>query len=112
MFGCLIGLSGHESFAQAIPVTPHDLLPEQNIKVIGTPQFEPYVIDRYKVDKETFFNKFELDSSKRITPRSALDSDFMAIDLPKPVKQILMPKIYENDNDKGKGKGTFTLSLH
>ena len=57
-----------------------------------------------------------IDSSKRITPRSALDSDFMAIDLPKPVKQILMPKIYENDNDndkgKGKGKGTFTLSLH
>jgi serine/threonine protein kinase len=59
-------------------------------------------------------NMLRIDSSKRITPRSALDSDFMAIDLPKPVKQILMPKIYENENDKGKGKGkgTFTLSLH
>jgi tetratricopeptide (TPR) repeat protein len=42
VFGCLIGLSGHESFAQAIPVTPHDLLPEQNIKVIGkdSPQWK------------------------------------------------------------------------
>jgi tetratricopeptide (TPR) repeat protein len=42
VFGCLIGLSGYESFAQAIPVTPHDLLPEQNIKVIGkdSPQWK------------------------------------------------------------------------
>jgi tetratricopeptide (TPR) repeat protein len=42
VFGCLIGLSGHESLAQTIPVTPHDLLPEQNIKVIGkdSPQWK------------------------------------------------------------------------
>ena len=35
MFGCFIGLSGHESFSQPIPVTPHNLLPEQNIEVVG-----------------------------------------------------------------------------
>ena len=35
VFGCLIGLSGHEIFAQAIPVTPHALLPEQSIEIIG-----------------------------------------------------------------------------
>jgi tetratricopeptide (TPR) repeat protein len=35
MSGCLIILSGHDSIAQGIPVTPHDLLPEQNIEVVG-----------------------------------------------------------------------------
>ena len=35
MIGCLIGLSGHVSIAGEIPVTPHDLLPEQNIEVVG-----------------------------------------------------------------------------
>ena len=42
VFGCLIGLSGHEGFAGEIPVTPHDLLPEQNIEVVGkeSPQWK------------------------------------------------------------------------
>ena len=35
VFGCLIGLSDHVSVAGEIPVTPHDLLPEQNIEVVG-----------------------------------------------------------------------------
>jgi tetratricopeptide (TPR) repeat protein len=35
VFGCLIGLSGHEIFAQEIPVTPHALLPEQSIEIVG-----------------------------------------------------------------------------
>ncbi len=33
------------------------------IKVVGTPQFEPYVIDKYKQTKEQFFKKINLDSS-------------------------------------------------
>jgi hypothetical protein len=35
------------------------------IEVIGTPQFEPYVIDRYKISKESFYSKFNLDNSKK-----------------------------------------------
>jgi len=35
VLACSISLSGPESFAGEIPVTPHDLLPEQNIEVVG-----------------------------------------------------------------------------
>ncbi len=31
------------------------------VNVVGTPQFEPYVLDRYKVTKEEFCEKFNLD---------------------------------------------------
>ena len=34
-----------------------------NIEVVGTPQFEPYVLDRYQVSKEKFIEKFNLNSS-------------------------------------------------
>ena len=36
---------------------------ERDIEVVGTPQFEPYVLERYKVSKEVFFTKFNLNSS-------------------------------------------------
>ena len=32
------------------------------IEVVGTPQFEPYVLDRYKSDKIDFINKFKMDT--------------------------------------------------
>ncbi|WP_026706184.1 hypothetical protein [Flavobacterium soli] len=35
----------------------------ENIRVVGTPQFEPYVLDRYKVSKEQFVEKFNLNNS-------------------------------------------------
>ncbi|TDP00862.1 hypothetical protein [Flavobacterium sp. 245] len=38
---------------------------EQQIKVVGTPQFEPYVLDRYKSTKEKFHNEFDLDPSMK-----------------------------------------------
>lgn len=34
---------------------------KENIEVVGTPQFEPYVLERYKVSKEDFVRKFNLD---------------------------------------------------
>ncbi len=37
----------------------------QAIKVVGTPQFEPYVLDRYKTSKELFYLKFKLDITKK-----------------------------------------------
>ena len=33
---------------------------EKDIEVVGTPQFEPYVLDRYQVSKEEFTSKFQL----------------------------------------------------
>ncbi|KIO54205.1 hypothetical protein [Flavobacterium hibernum] len=33
---------------------------KDHIEVVGTPQFEPYVLDRYKVSKEQFILKFKL----------------------------------------------------
>lgn len=38
---------------------------KENIEVVGTPQFEPYVLDRYKVSKEEFVLKFNLNASLR-----------------------------------------------
>ncbi|OXB20785.1 hypothetical protein B0A80_17815 [Flavobacterium tructae] len=32
----------------------------ENIEVVGTPQFEPYVLDHYKVSREEFISKFQL----------------------------------------------------
>ena len=38
---------------------------ENQIKVVGTPQFEPYVLDRYNSTKKAFFEKFDLDETKQ-----------------------------------------------
>lgn len=32
----------------------------KDVEVVGTPQFEPYILDRYKVSHEEFFSKFQL----------------------------------------------------
>lgn len=37
----------------------------QNVAVVGTPQFEPYVLERYKTEKTNFYTRFNLDSSKK-----------------------------------------------
>lgn len=38
---------------------------EQNVEVVGTPQFEPYVLERYKRTKEDFYARFDLNPSKK-----------------------------------------------
>ncbi|GIQ58554.1 hypothetical protein Flavo103_16900 [Flavobacterium collinsii] len=35
----------------------------KDIEVVGTPQFEPYVLDHYKVSREEFVSKFQLNSN-------------------------------------------------
>lgn len=35
----------------------------ENIEVVGTPQFEPYVLDHYKVSNQEFISKFQLNSN-------------------------------------------------
>lgn len=41
-----------------------NIKPEQ-VKVVGTPQFEPYVLERYGLDFERFMRKFDLDPKKK-----------------------------------------------
>ncbi len=48
--------------------------------VVGTPQFEPYVLDKYHIDKAAFFKKFKLDSSKKLICYSCADADIGAND--------------------------------
>jgi hypothetical protein len=36
---------------------------KEHIEVVGTPQFEPYVLERYKVSRDEFVEKFNLDTS-------------------------------------------------
>jgi hypothetical protein len=45
----------------------------ENVQIVGTPQFEPYVLDKYKSTKEEFLDKFELDANKKIICYSCAD---------------------------------------
>jgi len=36
---------------------------DQQIQVVGTPQFEPYVLDRYRSTRESFYERFDLNLS-------------------------------------------------
>ncbi|WP_426483881.1 CDP-glycerol glycerophosphotransferase family protein [Flavobacterium sp. 2] len=45
----------------------------ENVNIVGTPQFEPYVLDKYESSKENFLNKFGLDKSKKIICYSCAD---------------------------------------
>lgn len=44
------------------------------VTIVGTPQFEPYVLERYRVDKNVFYKKFSLEPSKRLVCYSCSDS--------------------------------------
>ena len=47
---------------------------KENIAIVGTPQFEPYILENYKVDKATFYEKFSLDINKKLICYSCADS--------------------------------------
>jgi hypothetical protein len=46
---------------------------DENVKIVGTPQFEPYVLPKYESTKESFFAKFNLDPDKKIICYSCAD---------------------------------------
>ena len=50
------------------------------VKVVGTPQFEPYIMDKYEIDKEVFYANFYLDKTKKIICYSCADSSIGAND--------------------------------
>lgn len=46
---------------------------EGNVKVVGTPQFEPYVMSKYETTAEDFYRKFRLDADTKIICYSCAD---------------------------------------
>jgi len=46
---------------------------DENVQIVGTPQFEPYVLDKYKSTKEHFLTEFGLDPNKKIICYSCAD---------------------------------------
>ncbi len=46
---------------------------EANVKVVGTPQFEPYVMPKYETTKENFLKKFQLNAQKQVICYSCAD---------------------------------------
>lgn len=45
----------------------------EEVIVVGTPQFEPYVMEKYTTDKQVFFDKFKLDIAKKTICYSCAD---------------------------------------
>jgi hypothetical protein len=48
-------------------------VPTEKVKVVGTPQFEPYVMPKYKTTAAAFYTKFQLDSSLKTICYSCAD---------------------------------------
>lgn len=46
---------------------------KENVKVVGTPQFEPYVMPKYETTKEDFCKKFQLNKQKQVICYSCAD---------------------------------------
>jgi hypothetical protein len=46
---------------------------DTDVKVVGTPQFEPYVLDRYLSTKSAFYATFDLDVEKKVICYSCAD---------------------------------------
>ncbi|MDD3723043.1 MAG: hypothetical protein PHW92_11290 [Lutibacter sp.] len=72
---------------------------DENVKVVGTPQFEPYVIPKYETTKQYFLNKFELDADKKIICYSCADVSIGKNDpvVIKAIANAIRRKIIEHD---------------
>ncbi|MFV8342107.1 hypothetical protein [Flavobacterium sp. XS2P39] len=46
---------------------------KENVKVVGTPQFEPYVMKKYETTAEDFYTKFQLDANVKTICYSCAD---------------------------------------
>jgi hypothetical protein len=45
-----------------------------NVKIVGTPQFEPYTMEQYCCSKDEFYTLFDLDKNKKIICYSCADA--------------------------------------
>ena len=43
----------------------YPLVNKEKVKVVGTPQFEPYVMPEYQTSEDDFYTNFELDTNKK-----------------------------------------------
>ena len=77
---------------------------ENQIKVVGTPQFEPYVLDRYNSTKKTFFEKFDLDNLKHISnigiTASASAPEILVQDFIKLIGKSYRIRVHEEEYEK------------
>jgi hypothetical protein len=51
----------------------YPMVKKENVKVVGTPQFEPYVMSKYKTTAEEFYVKFGLDTNLKTICYSCAD---------------------------------------
>lgn len=58
----------------------YDQVRSSQITVVGTPQFEPYVLERFKTEKLQFFKKFHLNQNQKIICYSCADATIGAND--------------------------------
>jgi hypothetical protein len=58
----------------------YPMVKKENVKVVGTPQFEPYVMPKYKTKPEDFYTKFVLDASLKTICYSCADVSIGAND--------------------------------
>lgn len=72
---------------------------EQNIKVVGTPQFEPYVMPKYATTRLEFESKFKLDPNKKTICFSCADASLGANDplVIETIAQAIRDKVLEAD---------------
>lgn len=61
-------------------ITFYPNVKKENIKVVGTPQFEPYVMPEYESNKNLFFDKFQLNPNTKIICFSCADASIGAND--------------------------------
>ena len=55
-------------------------VPTEKVKVVGTPQFEPYVMSKYETSAEVFYTKFGLDANLKTICYSCADVSIGAND--------------------------------
>jgi hypothetical protein len=58
----------------------YPMVKKENVKVVGTPQFEPYVMEKYESSPEEFYKKFNLDSRLKTICYSCADVSIGAND--------------------------------
>jgi hypothetical protein len=51
----------------------YPMVEEEKVKVVGTPQFEPYVMPKYETTVEDFYSKFQLDANLKTICYSCAD---------------------------------------
>ncbi|MBF2708244.1 CDP-glycerol glycerophosphotransferase family protein [Flavobacterium soyangense] len=69
-FDCFLVWS-HLMKAELVHFYP--MVKSEKVKVVGTPQFEPYVMSKYKTTAEAFYTKFQLDSRLKTICYSCAD---------------------------------------